>query len=672
MIARTPSYLLGRGRRWLAVLLSACALAARGPGAFSAETNCFQGEFFSGAGDVEYARLLDTARRMFAPDPEFQNVSMLYMPAWDGLVEGPTWDAWWIQNSYGTTYAALPFYTEPFVTFLQNSQDLWFDQMGDGKRVGAAPPFNWVAPDGCLCDAARPGWIVYKQGDGRTAIHDWGMEFTAAGLLVQSELLLIGRNEGALRHYLPKLERCARFIETRRDPANNLFRAGPAGNLLAPSYAGWKRPDGTYGQAYLTGLSVTYVAALDRLIELEKLGGNMQAARRFTVLRDSARAALARLTTDEGYLIRSLDPDGTKHGVFGAAKHGYFEASPNHDAICFRVVDDRQAEKIWAKMASIAGLRPHQFVLPNYPSYDDMYEKPEGLWAFGTWVNGGHWSTCEARIMAYYRLDQFEDARRSMRQLLTFARAFRMDNPLVKFGSAVYQPNQQINLTYDAFGPPAALVRGLFEYLYTADGLTLIPHIPPGLTELEQHFPIRLGQKRLFLGTVGHGPITRVLINGKVWEKHSEQTVSLPYEELPQRAEIWVLLGGATRPGPGPLALPSLRPRTEEPGAVIPELAQRYARLRELKAQLSKAGLASSYEAAHVRLALDAIGVAQRRRWLLERHELQPLPEPAQKAADQLYLQTAVRLCDGLETVLKSYAGSADPHKKEVFEAIQP
>ena len=29
--------------------------------------------------------------------------------------------------------------------------------MGDGKRVGATPPFDWVAPDGCLCDAARPG-----------------------------------------------------------------------------------------------------------------------------------------------------------------------------------------------------------------------------------------------------------------------------------------------------------------------------------------------------------------------------------------------------------------------------------------------------------------------------------------------------------------------------------
>ena len=79
-----------------------------------------------------------------------------------------------------------------------------------------------------------------------------------------------------IAHYLPKLERSANFLETRRDPQNDLFLAGPAANLLAPSYAGWKRPDGSYGRAYLAGLSITYIAALDRLIELEKLAGQSE------------------------------------------------------------------------------------------------------------------------------------------------------------------------------------------------------------------------------------------------------------------------------------------------------------------------------------------------------------------------------------------------------------
>src|SRR5512137_657337 len=442
-------------------LLAMLATPIRPAVAAGTDDSRFEGKHYRGRGDVEYLRLLETARRMFEPDPELQNLSMLYEPKWNGLVEGPTWDAWWIQNSYGTTYAILPLLQEPFVTFLQNAQDLWFDQMGDGKRVGAKAPFDWVAPDGCLCDAARPGWIVYKQGDGRTAIHDWGMEFTAGGVVLQSELLLISRDAKAIAHYLPMLERSANFIETRRDPTNNLFLAGPAANLLAPSYAGWHPPDGTYAKAYLTGLSITYIAALDRLIELEKLAGRKEQVALCTQRRDLARRGLALLTTDEGYFIRSLDPDGVKHGVYGAKQHGYFEASPNHDAIAFRVADDAQAERIYRKIASLPGLRPHHFVLPNYPSYDDMYEKPDGLWAFGTWVNGGHWSTCEARMMlGYYRLGLFEDARRSMRQLLSVADRFRMDNPLVKFGSDVYQPGQPVNLTYDAFGPPAAFLRG--------------------------------------------------------------------------------------------------------------------------------------------------------------------------------------------------------------------
>ncbi|MBX7255130.1 MAG: hypothetical protein K1Y02_02120 [Candidatus Hydrogenedentes bacterium] len=518
-----------------------CAPAAS---AQDAPSQTFSGPYYSGEGDVEYVQLLDIARRMFTADPEFQNLTMLYMPSWNGLVEGPTWGAWWIQNSYGTTYCALPFFEEPFVTFLQNSHDLWFSQMGDGQRKGYK---DWVAPDGCLCDAASPGWIVYKQGDGRTDIHDWGMEFTAAGVLMQSELLLISRDAKAIAHYVPLLERSANFIETRRDPSNNLFLAGPAGNLLAPSYAGWKKPDGSYDKAYLTGLSITYIAALDRLIEVEKLAGAADKAALYAERRDRAREGLKLLTTDEGYFIKSLDPDGTKHGVYGAAKHGYFEASPNHDAIAFRVVDDAQAAKIYDKIASIPLLRRHDIIIANEPGLDDMYEEPTSwLWQHGTWVNGGHWSTCEARmIMGYYRLGKYEDARRSMKHMMTFARDFRLDNPLVDFGNAVYQPKEMTNLCYDSLGPMAALIRGLFEYVYKADALTVYPHIPSGITRLEQKFPIRFGTKLLYFTTTGQGPVTAVNVNGKAWTAFDGQAIRLAYDQLPDTAFVDVALGGA-------------------------------------------------------------------------------------------------------------------------------
>lgn len=650
-------------------MVSLLALLPPGVGAGGAR---FDGKHYRGVGDTEYLQLLETARRMFEPDPRLQNLAMLYMPSWNGLVEGPTWDAWWIQNSYGTSYSILPFLREPFLTFLQNSQDLWFDQMGDGKRVGATPPFDWVAPDGALCDAARPGWIIYKQGDGRTRIHDWGMEFTAAGLVLQSELLLISRDEAALARYLPKLERCAAFIETRRDPQNNLFFAGPAGNLLAPSYAGWRRSDGTYDKAYLTGLSITYLAALDRLIELEKLAGRPEYAQRYAALRASAKDGLQQLTTDEGCFIRSLDPDGTRHGVYGADRHGYFEASPNHDAIAFRIADDAQAERIFQKIASLPGLRPYDFVLPNYPGYDDMYEKPEGLWAYGTWVNGGHWSTCEARMMlGYYRLGKFDDARRSMKRLLGFAERFRMDNPLVKFGSDVYQPKQPVNLTYDAFGPPAAFMRGLFEYLYRADGLTLVPHLPPGVTELEQRDPVRFGKAKIFLSVLGNGEITAAKVNGRKWLTFDGKSVFLPCEQTPAIARVEIFRGGAKpssrRLAKAPPALNSPAPKAK---AVLSAagFVKRLSRVREFHRQLLAVDLGATYEAAHAKLILDFAEATATRRELLRADKLSRLSEPTQTAADKSYDETLTKLCDGLESVMKSSERSPDATRNKIFE----
>ncbi|MGC8667860.1 MAG: hypothetical protein ACP5VE_07105 [Chthonomonadales bacterium] len=646
----------------------------------------FHGRHYDGRGDIRYLQLLELARRMFQPDAEYQNLSMLYTPAWNGFVEGPTWNAWWIQNSYGTTYCILPFLQEPWITFLQNSQDLWFDQMGDGKRVGAPAPMDWVAPDGCLCDAARPGWIVYKQGDGRIQIHDWAMEFTAAGLLLQCELLLISRDQAAIAHYLPKLERCAAFLQSRRDPKTNLYLAGPAANLLAPSYAGWKRPDGTYGMAYLTGLSVTTIAALDRLIELERLAGRPAQGRTYALWRSEARKGLTHLFTPDGYLIRSLDPDGTRHGVYGAPIHGYFEAPPNHDAIAFRVVNDTAARRIFARIASIPQIRPHTFILPNYPSYDDMYEKPEGLWAYGTWVNGGHWSTCEARmILAYYRLGRYGDAQRSMEALLAFARRFRMDNPLTKCGSDVYQPQEPINLCYDAFGPPAAFLRGLFEYLYKSDRLILIPHIPPSITYLNQKDPVRFGTKRIYLSVQGRGAVTRVRVNGKDRPWHTRSTVSLPYDLLPAEAHVQIRLGGPSQPArasnPGPThgvsALFAGRPPhpptgarapiPEKPGAqegVPPAILVEVRRAARFRALLNRRGMASSYEAAHARLVEEALEALRARRQKEKAGTLPALPEPARSAADASYLTTVQRLAQGLAELMARYASSRDAHQR--------
>jgi len=635
-------------------LLSAFSMA------FAEES--FHGKYFSGRGDIDYIRTLDTAYRMYRPDPELMNISMLYIPDWNGFVEGPTWDAWWIQNSYGTSLCQLPFLQEPYVTFLNNSNDLWYQMMGDGKRKSA---HDWVGPDGCLCDAAQPDRAYYKQGDGWIDIHDWGMEFTAAGSILQAESLLISRDDKAIRHYLPMIERSLNFIESRRDPKTNLFLAGPAGNLLAPSYAGWRKEDGTFEQAYLTGLSISYIGALDRFIELQKMVGDDEKVERFTKRRDLAKQGLPQLTTEEGYFIKSLDPDGTRHGVFGAEKHGYFEAVCNHDAVALRVVDDEQAKKIYEKIRLIPGLRPYDLIITNYPELDDMYLTPsDWLWQFGTWVNGGHWTTCEARmILAYFRVGAYDDALRSMKKIEALAKSFRMDNPLVDFGNAPYQPSLPINCTYDAWGAPAALIRGLFEYLYREDHLVIIPHIPSGITQLEQNIPIRFGEKKIYISTSGTGTVSDVVLNGDRWTAHDEKTVTLPFDSLPKVVRLHIIMQGGSdnipemQTGEKPGILPAKDDPFWDVAAIFndfvpdspfpPELQQLH-KLGEFLQRMNRQGLGESYEARHAELIVDYISAIRERHKLLKNGTLAPLAGESQKAANQLYFSTMVKLVQGL------------------------
>ncbi|HTQ11097.1 MAG TPA: hypothetical protein VMI31_13605, partial [Fimbriimonadaceae bacterium] len=517
----------------------------------------YSGAYFEGSGDVHYLQGLDNAYAMMQPSASMACLPMLYDRDWNGFVEGPTWNAWWIQNSFGPSYTMMPFLTEPYQTWLTNSQDMWFAMMGDGKHrdfMGA------VGPPGCLCDAATPTGCYYRQGDGNVAIHDWCIGFTCAGLILESELMLVKRDPGEIRRMLPKLETVAAFLDSRRDPKMNLLLGGVASNLLAPSYGGWLQPDGTRAKAYLSELSVNYVAGLDRLIEVEKLAGHRDRAALYAERRDLVKKALPKLMTKEGYFVQALLPDGERQGIYGAAKSGFFETAPNHDAMCFRVVDDRQSARIYDKIKSVPELRPHDLILPNFPSYDNMYED-KGLFSYGVWVNGGHWTTAEARmIMGYYRVGAQADALASFGHIYDLARAYRADNNLTDRGAKLYQPNQPYNVVYDCWGAPGGMLRGLFEYVYSADGLRLYPHLPVRISRLAQKFPVLFGKTRLYLSAAGAGPIREVLVNGRPVSGFDAKSVMLKLSGGEGDTRVQILMGearafSAPSPKPTPIAV---------------------------------------------------------------------------------------------------------------------
>ena len=237
--------------------------------AMSAFADEYRGKYVQGTGDAAALQRIDRSFRMFHANPDLPNVTMIYHPGWNSFKEGAGWGAWWIQNSYGCAYSSSPFLPPCYRIAMQNSLDLHWNNQGDGirKGKGGSPDsliYNLVAPDGALGDCATPTTIIYKQGDGNVAIHDWFYEGTAAGVIMQAEILLTTRNRKDLARYLPKMDRACNFIESTRDRANNLFLVGPASNLLAPSYGGIKQADGTFGKGYLAGLSITYLGAVER------------------------------------------------------------------------------------------------------------------------------------------------------------------------------------------------------------------------------------------------------------------------------------------------------------------------------------------------------------------------------------------------------------------------
>ena len=360
----------------LAVLLGTAAASVLPARAADAPGE-FKGRWFSGRGDVEYLQLLDIARRMFEPDPEFQNLPMLYTPAWNGLVEGPTWDAWWIQNSYGTDLL------RPAV-LAGAVRHLPAELAGplvrpDGRRqahAAASRTTGWRPTAACATPPARAG-SIYKQGDGRVDIHDWGMEFTAAGVRDAGRA---AADQPRRRGHRPLPAQARALRQLHRDPPRPEEQPLPGRPGRQPAGAELRRLE--EARRHLRqGLPGRALDHLHRRAGPADRAGEAGRPRRtrptlYAERRELARKGLPLLTTDEGYFIKSLDPDGTKHGVFGAAKHGYFEAVANHDAICFRVVDDAQAEQDLRQDRldpRPAAARPHHHQLSR--RCDDMYER---------------------------------------------------------------------------------------------------------------------------------------------------------------------------------------------------------------------------------------------------------------------------------------------------------
>ena len=168
-------------------------------------------------------------------------------------------------------------------------------------------------------------------------------------------------------------------------------------------------------------------------------------------------------------------------------------------------------------------------------------------------------------MLAYAKTGRLELALDSMRALMGFASIWRMDSPLVSWGSAVYQPGDPINTVYDMFGVPSALLRMIWDPEYSATTLTLTPHVPGNFTALAQLFPLRWGTYQLYISCTGTpaAGISGVRVNGVAISSFTPTSVELAWADMPKDAsnvtvELSFSSGSSSEAGTAPLPLPSL------------------------------------------------------------------------------------------------------------------
>lgn len=648
----------------------------------------FIGAHCEGIGDLRWLQLLEDSFRFFHAAGDLPNLTHLYHPEWDTLNEGFGWRGWWLQNSYGFSYAATPFLQEPWLTLLQNSLDLHWTKQGDGIRRGrfgtlGAPYFGLVGADGVLGDVATQEGIAYKQGDGDVHAHDWFHEGTAAAVVMQAEILLRTRDLEAARIYLPKMHRACESIERARDPNNNLFLVGPGSNLLAPSYGGVRQPDGTFGKGYLAGLAITYAAAAERMVELWKLVDEEKMVPLYTERLEKTRAALPLLLTPESTFAKSREVDGTLHGVPGQERFGYFEGVANVDALALRVADDPLARTIYAAIAARPDLRPHDFLLTNAPELDDTYwnygsTELEGIYRYGDWVNGGAWGTVEGRaILGYYRVAAFEGILASATRALRWAQDYRMDAPWCQCGENTHnwwsdeEGRAPTSIMIDNFAIPAATIRGMFEWVYRADRLLLLPHLPPGLSFFRQKVPIGWGGKRITVEVRnGPGPIRHATVNGRPLPSVAADHLTLIYEELPPVAHLGLFMEGAeASPTETVREIIKSDSAAELSAEVLPESLQRQAGILDrFIARLSDFS-DTEFDKAFAREARAAItAAAVRAATEFGPGHFRPFTEARKTDVIRTHEAAATSLFEGLSRRMALYSGDADPDKRQLAE----
>ena len=460
--------------------------------------------------------------------------------------EGGKWKGCWSQNYFGM-FCTTPLLTGKYLACHLGTLELFFTFQGDGKK---ADDNGFVAPPGALPEYVTlynplPG-PRYKndESSGLAEEFDFWVEGNAVSVLSLCDVLLASRNEAKIRELLPKIEKCLDFILSRKDEKTNLLKVGVAGTLIERAYGATFRSKGVTDYGLPSGTVVNTIQALRLAAEVEELAGDLSQAEFYRAQAAEFQKALEQLIENDEFLINYIDADGIRHGVPGAAVHGYFETNCNHDAAFWGVVPDKTAVSILKKIISIS---PTPLAPCVWKIHDDShwsYQKSDLAYGgAGSHWNGAAWFSSQARYLgALLKYGFYNEACVAAETMRNIYDSGTMRDVMSDYGKSfigAFNPDVPDAYYIDGFGTFGGLLRGVAGLEYKANAITLTPHFPAELSSYKQLRPYYWGQKELYLRIEGQGDsLKEAFVNGKPLPLEGN-SVSITYATLPEKAEIF-------------------------------------------------------------------------------------------------------------------------------------
>jgi hypothetical protein len=223
-------------------------------------------------------------------------------------------------------------------------------------------------------------------------------------------------------------------------------------------------------------------------------------------------------------------------------------------------------------------------------------------------------------------------------------------------------------------------LRALFEYNYTAKGLRMWPHLPPGITRLIQKIPASFGQTRIFVGTTGQGKPVKALVNGKSLPMEPDGSLFLQLDGAKKNVTVEFLLGDAKPEGVPVILSKTIIPPVND--TKFWDLASRldttnnppnFAAAGVFLKLMERAQLGDSFEAGQARVVIQILTALHERRRLnslgiLHTPLLDEIPAAQPEEVEKCYARQARFILGGLHDHLTGRSLQRYPVSPKVYQ----